>query len=153
MQTHSNFHNLWLLQTSNGACHHGGHNWNYYPGSLSLTHCPLEDVNEILDGLVPSGDKPLPEPMLMQIMSPYCVTRPQCVNRADSRFAPSQWETALLCNNVSHWLGASLESALCKVTATDLKMGAIVDFIYSCPIFKSVADSTGYQDSSPSIGP
>ena len=32
--------------------------------------------------------------------------------RADSRFAPSQWETALLCNDISHWLGASLESAL-----------------------------------------
>ena len=30
--------------------------------------------------------------------------------RADSRFAPSQWETALLCNDVSHWLGANLES-------------------------------------------
>ena len=37
-----------------------------------------------------------------------------CVNRADSRFAPSQWETALLCNDVSHWLGANLESALQK---------------------------------------
>ena len=35
------------------------------------------------------------------------------VCRADSRFAPSQWETALLCNDVSHWLGANLESALC----------------------------------------
>ena len=32
--------------------------------------------------------------------------------KADSRFAPSQWETALLCNDVSHWLGANLESAL-----------------------------------------
>ena len=32
--------------------------------------------------------------------------------RADPRFAPSQWETALLCNDVSHWLGASLESTL-----------------------------------------
>ena len=32
--------------------------------------------------------------------------------RADSRFAPSQWETTLLCNNVSHWLGLSLDSAL-----------------------------------------
>ena len=32
--------------------------------------------------------------------------------RAYSRFAPSQWETALLCNDVSHWLGANLESAL-----------------------------------------
>ena len=32
--------------------------------------------------------------------------------RADSRFAPSQWGTALLCNDVSHWLAESLESAL-----------------------------------------
>ena len=34
--------------------------------------------------------------------------------RADFRFALSQWETVLLCNDVSHWLGASLvtESAL-----------------------------------------
>ena len=33
--------------------------------------------------------------------------------RADSRFAPSQWETALLCSDVSYWLSESLESALC----------------------------------------
>ena len=32
--------------------------------------------------------------------------------RADSKFAPSQWETVLLCNDVSHWLGPILESAL-----------------------------------------
>ena len=32
--------------------------------------------------------------------------------KAYSRTAPSQWETALLCNVVSRWLGASLESAL-----------------------------------------
>ena len=35
------------------------------------------------------------------------------IHRAYSRFAPSQSEMALLCNNVSHWQGASLESALC----------------------------------------
>ena len=29
--------------------------------------------------------------------------------KADSRFVPSQWVTAILCNDVSHWLGASLE--------------------------------------------
>ena len=34
----------------------------------------------------------------------------QC--RAESRFAPNKWETALLCNDVSHWLVAHLESAL-----------------------------------------
>ena len=33
--------------------------------------------------------------------------------RADSRFASSQWQTVLICNDVSHWLGTSLESALC----------------------------------------
>ena len=32
--------------------------------------------------------------------------------RADSSFAPSQWEMALLCNGLSHWLAVSLESAL-----------------------------------------
>ena len=37
-------------------------------------------------------------------------TYPDC--RADFRFEPSQWETALLCNDVSRGLGASLESAL-----------------------------------------
>ena len=32
--------------------------------------------------------------------------------RADSRFAPSRCKTALLCNDISHWLDASLESVL-----------------------------------------
>ena len=31
---------------------------------------------------------------------------------ADSWFAPSQWETSLQSNTVSHWLGKNLESAL-----------------------------------------
>ena len=37
--------------------------------------------------------------------------------RDDSRFALSHWETMLLCNDVSRWLGASLESALYYVRA------------------------------------
>ena len=32
--------------------------------------------------------------------------------RGDSRFTPSQWETSLQSNAVSHWLGANLESSL-----------------------------------------
>ena len=36
-------------------------------------------------------------------------------SRADSRFASSQWETVLLCNDVSHWLGANLEPALYSI--------------------------------------
>ena len=33
-------------------------------------------------------------------------------NRADSSFVPSQWETSLQSNAISHWLDANLESAL-----------------------------------------
>ena len=36
--------------------------------------------------------------------------------RGKSRFAPSQCEMSLLCNGVSHWLCASLESALAFMT-------------------------------------
>ena len=43
------------------------------------------------------------------ILSP---TDTQPAISTDSRFAPSQCETALLCNDVSHWLGTSLEAAL-----------------------------------------
>ena len=35
-----------------------------------------------------------------------------CCIRVNSRFAPSQWETSLQSNAVSHWLGANLESDL-----------------------------------------
>ena len=38
-----------------------------------------------------------------------------CVYRADFRFGPSQWETSLQSNPVSHWLGAILESILIHV--------------------------------------
>ena len=37
---------------------------------------------------------------------------PYNLHGACSWFAPSQWETALHYNDVSHWLGANLESAL-----------------------------------------
>ena len=52
-------------------------------------------------------------------------------HRADSRFALSQWETSLLCNDVSHWLGASLDQPwwqLCSLahyvirTSADIKL-------------------------------
>ena len=38
---------------------------------------------------------------------------------AESRFAPSQWETSLQCNAVSHWLDANLESYLCLRPANE----------------------------------
>ena len=40
-------------------------------------------------------------------------------HRAYSRFAPSQWETSLQSNAISHWLGANLESALKTVCISD----------------------------------
>ena len=39
-------------------------------------------------------------------------------HRADSRCAPSQWEIAILCNDVSQELGASLKSALERISST-----------------------------------
>ena len=41
-----------------------------------------------------------------------CSPQPLWYFRADSRFAPSQWEASLQSNAASHWLGANLESAL-----------------------------------------
>ena len=43
------------------------------------------------------------------------------VSRADSRFAPSQWEQVLLCNDVSHWPGTNLESALSEAASHHLR--------------------------------
>ena len=59
--------------------------------------------------------------------------------RADSRFAPSQWESALLCNDVSHWLGASIELPLKYIrsqaaTCTYNYNIHRVSIIYSCKI-------------------
>ena len=58
--------------------------------------------------------------------------------RAESRFAPNQWEMALLCNNVSHWLDASLESALLYVLIlfrSEQNGCHLADNIFECMIF------------------
>ena len=44
------------------------------------------------------------------------ITLEWAYNRADFRFEPSQWETVLLCNDVSHWLGGNIELALVRYT-------------------------------------
>ena len=38
----------------------------------------------------------------------------QKVNKANSMFAPIQWETSIQTNTISYWLGANLESSLVK---------------------------------------
>ena len=50
--------------------------------------------------------------MLWQLIALFLYTLRYIQCRADSRFVPSQWEMALLFNDVSHWLGTSLESAV-----------------------------------------
>ena len=56
--------------------------------------------------------------------NPYCTGNVTFMGnmkiRADSRFAPSQWETSLQSNAVSHWLGANLESAMWNLTKVNI---------------------------------
>ena len=59
--------------------------------------------------LITLGDEILWDPFLSHLAS---VPSALSVYRADSRFVPSQWETSLKSNTVSHWMGANLESAL-----------------------------------------
>ena len=42
----------------------------------------------------------------------FNIKMPSYQHRADSSFVPSQWQMALLCNAISHWLDAYLESTL-----------------------------------------
>ena len=53
------------------------------------------------------------------------------IYRADSRFAPSQWEAVLLCNNVSHWLSTNLESALIHTWVQRLILPALACFSWN----------------------
>ena len=74
------------------------------------------------------------------------------VIRADYRLAPSQWETSLQSNAISHWLGANLESALWMTimmmfsVLTVRVMTSCIMLVTSCNIVSSwstVAPSTG----------
>ena len=58
--------------------------------------------------------------------------------RTDSRLAPSQWETALLCNDISYWLGTNPESALyyCHTFMSSRNwLQAFRNPIWNCNIF------------------
>ena len=54
------------------------------------------------------------------------------LSRADSRFAPSQWETALHCNDISNWLGANLESTLLSTRLPFLQYIRIIAILQFC---------------------
>ena len=59
------------------------------------------------------------------------------INKADFRFAPNQWETALLSNDVSHWLGTSLESAL-SVLINHRPLGKMADIHFKQHLHNSL---------------
>ena len=46
------------------------------------------------------------------VLKRYLIGPQNHIYRADSRLAPSQWETVLLCNDIYNWLGTNRESAL-----------------------------------------
>ena len=54
----------------------------------------------------------IPVAVLWCLCVPVSLQSLPCSLSADSSLVPSQWEEALLCNDVSHWLGTSLKSAL-----------------------------------------
>ena len=56
-------------------------------------------------------------------------------DRADSRFAPSQWETSLQSNAVSHWLVANLESAMYEIVSWRYASGYLM---WKCGLFTVV---------------
>ena len=62
------------------------------PLYLPMALCVLDCSNSIANTL--------------ELLQPLISQWSLFIFRADSRFAPSQWEMALLCNVVSHWLGA-----------------------------------------------
>ena len=62
--------------------------------------------------------------------------------RVDSRFAPSQWETSLQSNAVSHWLDANLASA---THYSDAIMGVMTSLITSLTIVYSTVYSDADQ--------
>ena len=79
-----------------------------------LTHWSYHSPVLRLWSSIPSGSRSRKTPVTPQSLKTLCLGALDSFIffRADPRFVPSQWETALLCNDISHWLGAILESAL-----------------------------------------
>ena len=90
--------------------------WNFADSIFKFIYW-YENCCVLIHILLPLGIGSIGKVLLLlwSILSFYTSTpwsSHHLASRADSRCAPSQWETALLCNDIYHWLGASLESAL-----------------------------------------
>ena len=91
----------------------GIHRWpvnSPHKGPVTRKMFPFDDV--IICNLAPyHSARPL-RLIRRSGISRFNLLVPDHLIRHDSRFGPCQWETALHCNDVSHWLGTRLESAL-----------------------------------------
>ena len=70
----------------------------YVYSSVIIEAHDIDTTNCIVEIRLPSRENPIDDMYHVQYS-------------ADSSLAPSQWETSLQSNAVSHWLGANLESA------------------------------------------
>ena len=85
------------------------------------------DINDLSEQFEPSCYTNIPTICMYAYVSAICIhmyvmyvyvpANFYSIYRADSWLAPSQWETSLQSNAVSHWLGANLESALMHANA------------------------------------
>ena len=66
----------------------------------------------------------------------YTYMLEQDMNRADSRFAPSQWETLLQSTAVSHWLGSNLGSISSALTSSVGSVFCIIFIKYTCMFYR-----------------
>ena len=84
--------------------------WKSETPNRQQTECPNSVITVPVDDVIQDGCQSI----IKSGSTSTDILRPKEYNnhRAYSRFAPSHWEMALLCNDVSHWLGASPESGL-----------------------------------------
>ena len=80
--------------------------WSRWPGKRSRHSRRMHNPQFNVSGKRPIG------PWKSQNIATYV--------KADSRFAPRQWETAYLSNEVFHWLGAIIESTLYVLQLTSV---------------------------------
>ena len=88
-------------------CEDVGENWLRYNNDIALYHVMICSVVVMMDW------------SLSRVRCCECLIENLCCLGADTRLAPSQWETLLQSNVVSHWLGTNLESALCPYGTQD----------------------------------
>ena len=90
---------------------------------FSLTKCIWNSATKILENGAKNIDHFIRAPVYRPVFAPRVLVASYYSIRADSTLAPSQLETSLQSNAVSHWLVANLEAAL---SMYPLEMGLFV---------------------------